>query len=319
MNKRKAFSWKKFSITLGAILIALIMGLYVLSIVFVKGAFEHRVEKFANTPDSLGLIAETIELTSSDGTELKGWWISQEEMKGIIILLHGMDGMDASTLLPQAEFLQNAGYSVFLLDMRAHGRSGGERIGLAFEEPQDIEAVLDWILSDPKLAEKPVILLGLSMGGAAAIRTAAIRPDVDSVISVSAFASIDKMISSGMEMMGFPEAGIKIFEPFMKIAILTVYGVWPANASPLMDLPEIENRPVFIMHGTSDSQISVENAYWLQEVAGDYVTFSIIEGADHLIFVEDGMGNSLEDQIYREQILSFLEAVELPSPVVDSK
>ncbi|QRN84232.1 alpha/beta fold hydrolase [Chloroflexota bacterium] len=312
MNKRKVISWKRLTFTLVAVLVVLAIGLYALSVVFVKGAFEHRVEKFANTPEELGLSAETVELTSRDGIELEGWWIPQEEMKGIIILLHGMDGMDASILLPQAIFLNDAGYSVFVLDMRAHGRSGGERIGLAFEEPQDVEAVLDWILSDPTLADEPVILLGLSMGGATAIRTAAYRPDVDAVISVSAFSSIDKMVGGGMRMMGFPEVGIKIFEPFMKVGIMTVYGVWPVNESPLADLPKIENRPVFVMHGTLDSQIPVENAYWLQEVAGDNVTFSFIEGADHLIFAEDGMGNSLEDQIYREQILGFLEEVELP-------
>ena len=312
MTKKKVFSWKTLFITLGAVLGALIIGLYVVSIVFVKDVFEHRVMKFVNTPESLGLNAEKIELTSRDGINLMGWWIPQEEMKGIIILLHGMDGMDASTLLPQAEFLNDAGYSVFVLDMRAHGRSGGERIGLAFEEPQDVEAVLDWILSDPTLAVEPVILLGLSMGGATAIRTAAYRPDVEAVISVSAFSSIDKMVGGGMRMMGFPEVGIKIFEPFIKVSILAVYGVWPANVSPLADLPKIENRQVFILHGTSDNQIPIENAYLLQAVAGDNVTFSIIEGADHLIFAEDGMGNSLEDQIYREQILRFLEAIEFP-------
>lgn len=312
MFKGRKISGKGLIIGLGAVLVVVFLGFFIFSVVFVKSAFEHRVEKFSYTPEALGLTAETVELTSSDGIDLKGWWIPKEKSRGIVVLLHGMDGLDASTLLPQAVFLQEAGYAVFVLDMRAHGRSGGNRIGLAFEEPRDVEAVLDWIITQPTLAEKPVVLLGLSMGGATAIRTAAFRTEVDAVISVSAFASIDKMISGGMRMMDFPEAGIKIFEPFSKLGMLTVYGAWPAKASPLRDIPRISPRPVLILHGTADSQIPVENGYWLKEAGGENVILSIIEGADHLIFSEDGLSDTPEDVLYRQHILSFLDTVMNP-------
>lgn len=92
-------------------------------------------------------------------------------------------------MLGHSRALRDAGYASVALDMRAHGRSGGERIGLAFEEHRDVAAVLDWIEAQPALKGKPVALLGVSMGGAVALRTAGMRPDVDAVISVSAFAS----------------------------------------------------------------------------------------------------------------------------------
>lgn len=293
----------------GIVLLLTIIGMYVFSIIFIRSTFSHRVVKNENSPEELGLSAETISLRSSDGIDLAGWWVPVDTPKAIVILLHGMDGLDASSLLPQVVFLNEAGYSVFVQDMRAHGRSGGERIGLAFEEPQDVIPVLNWISSQSELVDTPVVLLGLSMGGAVAIRTAAIQPDVDAVISVSAYASIDKMIGQGMRLMEFPEALIQVFVPFSKLAMLTVYGEWPANASPQRDISKIEDRPVFLMHGIMDQQIPVENAYDLKEAGGDNVQLFLIEEADHLIFTKNGLGDNPEDQIYREKILGFLSTL----------
>lgn len=294
---------------LGITILLTAIGMYIFSIIFINSTFKHRVVKNDNTPEELGLSAETISLTSLDGIDLVGWWIPVGSPKAIVVILHGMDGLDASSLLPQAVFLNEAGYSVFIQDMRAHGRSGGDRIGLAFEEPQDVVPVLDWISTQPELNETPVVLLGLSMGGAVAIRTAAIRPDVDAVISVSAYASIDKMIGQGMRLMDFPEPLIQFFVPFSKLGMLTVYGVWPSLASPISDISKIVERPVFLMHGDKDQQIPVNNAHDLKKAGGDNVQLLVVEGADHLIFTENSLGENKEDLIYRNQILEFLSTV----------
>lgn len=299
----KIFMW-----ILGITIVLTAIGMYIFSIIFINSAFRHRVVKNEYTPEELGLTAESISLVSSDGIDLTGWWVPVSSPKAIVIILHGMDGLDASSLLPQAVFLSEAGYSVFVQDMRAHGRSGGDRIGLAFEEPQDVIPILNWVSTQPELNDTPVVLLGLSMGGAVAIRTAAIRSDVDAVISVSAYASIDKMIGQGMRLMDFPEALIQFFVPFSKLGMLTVYGEWPAYASPLRDISKIEERPVLLMHGSMDQQIPVENAYELQKAGGDNVQLLIIEGADHLIFSENGLGDNELDKIYRNQILEFLSS-----------
>lgn len=309
MKKKNKPVFKIIIWILGISVLLTVIGMYIFSIIFINGAFNHRVVKNENTPEKLGLEAETITLTSSDGIDLAGWWIPVSTPKAIVIVLHGMDGLDASSLLPQAVFLNEAGYSVFIQDMRAHGRSGGERIGLAFEEPQDVIPVLNWISTQPELNDTPVVLLGLSMGGAVAIRTGAIRSDVDAVVSVSSYASIDKMIGQGMRLMDFPETLIQLFVPFSKLGMLTVYGVWPSQASPLVDISKIEGRPVLLMHGVLDQQISVDNAYELQKAGGENVQLVIVEGVDHLIFTQDGLGENFEDQIYRKNVLEFLSSI----------
>lgn len=294
-------------ITLGSALLVLLL-LEISSILMVNGMFTHRVEKFHHIPEDLDLSASTVSFTSSDGIPLQAWWVPAEPSRGIVVLLHGMDGMDASTLLPHAVFLKDAGYSSLVLDMRAHGRSGGDRIGLAFEEPRDVNAALDWIASQPELHDQPVALFGISMGGATAIRAASERPDVDAVISVSAFASIDRMLSAGMRSMGMPDPLVGAYEPFVRLAIWVVYNAGPTSQSPLADMPRTATRPVLLIHGTADSQVDVTNAELLIQAAQGRAEAWIVSGADHCVYTGDGTGP--EDALYRQKVLEFLGRVE---------
>jgi uncharacterized protein len=292
---RRRGTWlRRALITVTWLAVVAFLGAYGVSVYFVQKSFSHRVEKLRAVPGDLGLAGESISLTSSDGIPLKAWWIPAEPTRGVVVVLHGMDGLDASCLLPQAEFLHSAGWSALVLDMRAHGRSGGKRIGLALEEPRDVGAALDWLTTQPSLKGKPLVLLGLSMGGATAIRTAAARPDVDAVISVSSFASFDPLMGEGMQLF------------LGRLSILTLYGVWSPNASPVHDIARVRPRPVLLIHGTADKQIPVQNAYLLQKAAGSNAELWIVPGADHLVYTEDGNGKGELDTAYREHILDFL-------------
>ncbi|HUI82878.1 MAG TPA: alpha/beta fold hydrolase [Candidatus Binatia bacterium] len=270
------------------------VGLYGTTVYLLQKSLSHRVEKLKYIPHDLGLQGESRALTSSDGIPLKAWWIPADPARGAVVVLHGMDGLDASCVLPQAKFLHDAGWSALVLDMRAHGRSGGNRIGLSVEEPRDVSAALDWLQTQPSLQGKPLVLLGLSMGGATAIRTAAVRHDVDAVISVSSFASFEPFMGKGMELW------------LGRLAILTLYGVWTPNVQPVREIGRIPPRPVLIMHGSADRQIPVGDALLLKQAGGPDVQLWIAPGADHLIYTEDGNGAGALDTGYRTHILDFL-------------
>jgi hypothetical protein len=296
---------RRILVIAGAVVGLVVLGLFGSTFYFLNQMFVHRVERLVTTPAELNLPGETLAFTSADGILLKAWWVPVDEPRAVVVVLHGMDGQDASTMLGHAQFLHAAGYATLVLDMRAHGRSGGERIGLAFEEPQDVAAALDWIAAQPSLDGVPVALLGVSMGGATALRTAAARPDVDAVISVSAFASVDMMIHDAfVMMMDAPDPVIALFTPFTRLTFRLMYGVWPAKASPLAEIDRIPPRPVLLAHGDADGQVSVANAYALAEAAGEQVELWIVEGAGHFVYRVDGAAP--EDAFYRERIIAFL-------------
>ena len=304
------YRWLKWlAISIGAITVLACASLYGFSLYTLKKGFSHRVQKLAATPATYGLQGETISLTSLDGIPLKAWWVPAQEKRarGVIVLLHGMDGMDASTMLGHATFLHDAGYAALSLDMRAHGRSGGKRIGSSVEEPRDVMAALDWLKLRPDTAGVPVTLLGISMGGATALRTAALRSDVAAVISVSAFCSVMQAMHEVFDHSGMPKPVVTVLMPFLQLALATLYGVWPATLSTLDDIDRIPPRPILIAHGTGDDQISVENAYRLARAAGNQVQLWIVKGAGHGIYVGDVTDPANAE--YREHILEFLDGV----------
>ena len=302
-------NWKtktrKLIFALCAALVVILLILTGSSLYFLNEMFVRRVERMDYRPEDYDLPAESVSFTSPDVIPLQAWLVKADDPRGIVVLLHGMDGQDASTVLGHARFLHQAGYASLVLDMRAHGRSGGQRIGLAFEEPGDAAAALNWIEGQPEYTDLPRAVLGVSLGGATAIRTAAARPDVEAVISVSAFGSVNMMIEDAFEMMmEAPTPVVKIFTPFIRLAFRILYGVWPGKASPLEDIPDIPPRPILIAHGDSDSQVSVANAYALAEAANGQAELWIVEDAEHFIYKSDG--TAPEDAFYRRQILAFL-------------
>ena len=288
------------------ILFGLLVATYGFSVYTIRDTFYRRTERLEATPESYGLASESVSFHSADGVPLAAWWIPGDSACGSVILLHGMDGADASTMLGHAAWLNRAGYGVLVLDMRAHGRSGGNRICLAFEEPMDVSAAVDWLLAQPNLADRPIALVGLSMGAATAIRSAAMREEVDAVVSMSSFSSVDHMLLGAMRLMGCPANLASALAPFMRLALATVYRVRPAIASPIHDISRVSPRPILLIHGTMDDQVALDNAELLKEAAGDGTELWIVDGAGHLLFrSEDFTGP--EDEQLRAGILEFLD------------
>lgn len=264
---------------------------------------DHRVEKLEAVPEDFGLASETISTTSADGTPIMAWLIPNKSSRGIILVLHGMDGMDASSLLGISKFLYDSGYTPVAVDMRAHGRSGGSSLTFAYHEPEDVGAVLDWLEGKEEYKDLPIGILGFSMGGATAIRTAAARLDVDAVVSLSSYASIEEMSADFMASMGAPDILTAISAPFFKAAYALKFGVIPSTSSPVHDIKNIGSRPILIAHGTADDQTAVKHAYELYEASGKTAELWIEQGAGHCIFKGDGTGP--EDEAYRQRILEF--------------
>jgi hypothetical protein len=295
-----------------AIALATLAGIvYAGAVWLVDQSGSRRVERLEHAPADYGLDATSVTFPSSDGILLKAWWIPHPAPRGVVVLLHGMDGLDASSLLGHASFLVDAGFAAMVLDMRAHGRSRGERQGFALTETRDVSAALDWIGIHPEREALPLALLGVSMGGAVAIRTAAARREVDAVISLGAFPRADVVLGDIMaEQTGLPRTVVALAQPFVQLGLATVYRSWPASASALRAAPFLTPRPLLIGHGTADDQVPVAHARLLADAAGGHVELWLVEGAGHILFHGDGTGP--EDAPYRERILSFLEGALCP-------
>jgi uncharacterized protein len=125
----------------------------------------------SGTPADHGLHYRDVELETSDGVRISGWYVPSEN-RAALVLRHGA-GSTRTATLDQAAVLGRHGYGLLLVDARGHGESGGRGMDLGWYGDQDVAAALGFLAARPDVDADRIGLFGLSMGGEEAIGAAA--------------------------------------------------------------------------------------------------------------------------------------------------
>jgi fermentation-respiration switch protein FrsA (DUF1100 family) len=131
---------------------------------------------FAHPPRRLAWMEETPlqfrELTfqSRDGLTLFGRFLPSRNSV-TILLLHGLGSANNNMLL-HAEFLAQAGFGIFIIDLRAHGSSDGDTSTYGLREADDVAGAVDYLLTRVDVNGQRIGALGISLGAQAALRGA---------------------------------------------------------------------------------------------------------------------------------------------------
>jgi alpha-beta hydrolase superfamily lysophospholipase len=138
------------------------------------------------SPGSLGSPQEEFQIASTDGIQLKCWWVPAPEAKTVAILCHGYV-MNRSELTPVACWLWQRGISALLIEFRAHGHTRGGVSTIGYRESDDVVAAIQEARN--RCPDCKIILIGSSMGSAASAFAAAKVP-VDGVVLDSAYSKL---------------------------------------------------------------------------------------------------------------------------------
>ncbi len=138
----------------------------------------------------------TRSVTMPDGVTMDAWVVGArtdhaDAARGTVVLLHPLL-CSKIWFLGLAEELARRGFDAVTVDLRAHGRSGGEFFTWGAKEKYDVKAVVDALLADGSIAE-PLYVCGASAGGCVAVQYAAIEPRCQGVMVLAAPASFRKI------------------------------------------------------------------------------------------------------------------------------
>jgi len=205
-------------------------------------------------------------LTASDGVRIAGWYIpagSGNAAAPTVVLAHG-NGKAKSEMLSWAEPL-HADYNLVLFDFRNHGQSSGNLTTLGVREVRDLRTIVDWL----ERAKSPssIAVLGVSMGGAAAIDEAVTDERVSAVILDSTHATLVGALQRQLESRGLP---------------LSLPGAWSillgglfrtgedlSLADPVQSIEGIGDRPVLIVEAGEDDAVGPNDGDDLKRAAPD--------------------------------------------------
>jgi len=176
------------------------------------------------------------------GVPLKGWWFRAAAPKrGTVVYLHGVADNRGSGI-GIAEHFVARGFDVIAYDSRAHGESGGDACTYGYYEKQDLKRVLDGVET------RPVILFGISLGGAVALQAAADDARIAAVIAVSTFSDLRTV---GSERTPFFASKGNIAEAFRMAEQEAKFRA--DDVSPMAAAARI-TAPVFLVHGARDDE-----------------------------------------------------------------
>lgn len=219
-------------------------------------------------------------IVSEDGLKLKGHYFkSTSSSNRVALLVHGY-GSDFREMQPYAKMFVDMGYSVLVVENRAHGKSEGNMIGMGWFDKED---VLSWINVLVEKDEKcRIVLFGVSMGGAAVCMASGLNLPSNVVCAISdcAFANVYDQMKYVLMKKKETKARRVILKTFYKY-MKRVYYFDLKTADAAIGLASCK-IPVMFIHGKSDDFVPVENALKLAGKVPDYrKDVYLVENAGH--------------------------------------
>ena len=223
--------------------------------------------------------AKELTIESFDGLRLLGRMIENPACRGIVLMCHGYRSNPIRDFGAQARTLYDEGFSLLMIDQRAHGGSEGKYISYGVNERFDIR---DWCRRLNSLYPgKPVILYGESMGAAAVMMAAGlsdIPPCVRAVIADCGFTSPGEILRRVM----WDKYHIPPFPVYHLFALLTRLAAgFSLNGADTREALRGCKIPLLLIHGRADRFVPFSMGEENRRAAKNS-RFLPVEGAGHL-------------------------------------
>jgi pimeloyl-ACP methyl ester carboxylesterase len=212
------------------------------------------------TPGSLGLQAR--DWVVQGQPPLNGWWIDGKDPSGPVVLVaHGW-GANAAVTLPLVGAAAEVSSHVLTYDARGHGRNSvWPQVSLrSFTEDvvRGVEAVRE------KAPRRPLVVIGHSIGGAAAILAAAQGAPVSGVLVVAAPYHLYDSIVAYLDDRGLPGRWIvPLLRPFWRVRIgVPEREIHPGQAAGRLAVP------FRIIHPENDTRVVMAEGEALARASG---------------------------------------------------
>jgi uncharacterized protein len=217
---------------------------------------------------------ETVNLSMTDALKISGWLIPVDSSTKAAILFHG-HGSQKGSLLNQAAYLRQLGYSTLLVDFRAHGDSEGTTCTVGYNESEEVETAFQFM---KERGYDDIVLYGSSMGAAAIIKAV---HDTDlkaaKLILEMPFGSLPDAVKGRMRIMGLPGSPLSELLTFWGG---TEHGYWAFAYSPCDYADELK-MPVLLQWGDQDPRVLEHETQCIYQNLSGEKQLVVYKGAVH--------------------------------------
>jgi pimeloyl-ACP methyl ester carboxylesterase len=224
---------------------------------------------------------EDFTVRTPDGIELRGWKVRPTAPNGDwVLLFHGVSD-NRTGVLGHAEFLLRHSYSLVMMDSRGHGESGGDMATYGWKERYDTVTITDVLYATENV--RHLYALGVSMGGAIALQSAAVEPRIEAVAAEASFANLREVSYDYAGLHAGSWLGKTLFRPAPMVAMHSVEkegGFKPEDVSPEKAVAA-RAFPILLICGTRDSTIPCRHSERIYKAATGPKELWEVNGAGH--------------------------------------
>ncbi len=227
----------------------------------------HPSREIEQTPNQVGLHYENINLTTSDGVNINGWFVPGENLaeddhvtRLTVLFFHGNAG-NISHRLDKIGIFRDLGVDTFIIDYRGYGRSEGQPNEQGTYH--DAQTAYEYLTQQRKLSPHSIIAYGESLG-------CAIAADLASKVELRGLVLEEGFTSTG-------DVGQEMF-PFLPVRRLV-----RNKYDTISKLPRI-HIPLLIFHSREDTLIKFTHGQRLFAAANDPKQFVELHGGHNDAF-----------------------------------
>lgn len=238
-----------------------------------------------------------IQSTNNGILNLHAYEIASKEKSDIwTIVIHGYMG-EGSGMAGYAQEFYKRGYNVLVVDLRGHGKSEGDYVGMGWHDRLDI---VDWInYVTHKNSNSKIMLFGISMGAATTMMTTGeeLPQNVKLAISDCGYSSVWDEFSHQLNLLfNLPEFPV-LYSANSSCRRIAHYDFKEASS---VDQLKKSKTPTLFIHGAADGFVPFEMLDIVYEAAACEKEKLVVEGAGH------GLSSTVDPVLYWKTVDEFI-------------
>lgn len=217
-------------------------------------------------------------IKSNDNLNLHAYTINQNNNTDKwAIVVHGYGG-SGKLMSAKAKYFYEMGYNVLIPDLRSHGKSEGDYIGMGWDDRLDIISWINFIIQNN--SNSKIVLHGTSMGAATVLMASGedLPPNVKAIISDCAYTSVWDEFSYELETYLNVPTSYVLNVTNIITKLRAGYSFKEASA---IDAVKKSTVPILYIHGDSDKFVPYSMMDKLYNATKSPKEKLTIEGAEH--------------------------------------
>ena len=236
---------------------------------------------------------EDLYVESFDKLKLHARYFEVKGSNKIALMFHGYRGTAYRDFCAASKIFMDLGYSIIVVDHRAHGLSEGHSITFGVRESKDLVTWFNY--AKERFGEdKEYVFVGISMGGATVLLAA------DKVSNVKLL--VDCPFTVPKDILCEALKAMKLSPKLYPIVNLSSIIFTHTNMNKLSAFDSVKNtnNKILIVHGDSDVVVPHRLSQALYEAYPDKIQYELFKGANH------GSSYMVDTERYLKVIKDFL-------------